>query len=97
MLPLEHLEQVQAASAEFAAAAFRALGGTGATTGSASALDAAGFAATHARILAPAEEALLQYGDRELAYLTAELARIGGRGALRSWRWAGAAAVGSSV
>lgn len=76
VLPLEHLEQVQAAAAAFAAAAFAALS-RGAGAG---ALAPADFAPAHKRVLAPAEEALLQYGDRELAYLGAELARIASKG-----------------
>lgn len=83
VLPLEHLEQVQAAAADFAAAAFIALGGSGtsaAGSSSSSGLPPADFAAVQQRILAPVEEALLQYGDRELTYLTAELARLAAQG-----------------
>lgn len=83
VLPLEHLEQVQDAAADFAAAAFIALGGSGtsaAGSSSSSALPPADFAAVQQRILAPVEEALLQYGDRELAFLTAELARLAAQG-----------------
>lgn len=90
MLPLEHLEQVQVAACDFAAATFRALGGSGAAP---PALTPAGFAAAQARILAPVEEALLQYGDRELALLGAELARIAAQGEPgAAWRHAGVTA-----
>lgn len=84
VLPLEHLEQVQAAAADFAAAAFTALGGGGgsASAGGSGALTPASFAAAQQRILAPTEEALLRYGERELAYLSAELARVAVQGEL---------------
>lgn len=80
MLPLEHLEQVQAAACGFAAAAFTALGGGSAAGGGGGGVTPAGFAAAQQRILAPVEEALLQYGERELAYLGAELARVAAQG-----------------
>lgn len=89
-MPLEHLEQVQAAAADFAAALHAALApppgpgtqpGAAAATASAPALAPAEWAPVHRRILAPAEEALGQYGDRELAFLSAELARIASKGA----------------
>ena len=76
-MPLEHLEQVQAATGDFAAAAFVALSGAGAG------LTATAFGATQARLLAPVQEALQQYGDRELAYLSAELQQIAGKGGCR--------------
>ncbi len=83
VLPLEHLEQVQAAAADFAAAVFTALGGGGsASAGGSGALTPASFAAAQQRILAPTEEALLRYGERELAYLSAELARVAAQGEL---------------
>lgn len=84
-MPLEHLEQVLAAAADFAAAAFRALSSPAAAASSSAVGDGltpAAFAATHKKALAPAEEALLQYGDRELAYLSAELARVAAQGGL---------------
>lgn len=76
-MPLEHLEQVQAAAADAATALFAVMssgspGGEGLTP--------AAFAATHSRLLAPTEEALQQYGERELAYLGAELGQIAAKG-----------------
>ena len=102
-MPLEHLEQVQAAAADFAAAAHRALatappasaagasaagGPVGAPPGEGAPwlLAPADWAPAHRRILAPAEEALGQYGDRELAYLSAELARVAAKGEGRRGR-----------
>lgn len=72
-MPLEHLEQAQAAAADAATAIFAALSAGGALT-------PAAFAPTHSRLLAPVEEALQQYGERELAYLGSELGQIAAKG-----------------
>ena len=81
-MPLEHLEQVQAAASDFAAAVHTTLASAAGAAGGA--LTPAAFAPTHSRLLAPVEEAVLQYGDRELAYLGAELQQIAAKGG-----WAG--------
>jgi hypothetical protein len=79
-MPLEHLEQAQAAATSFAAEAFAALGGGRGSGGDVGSLTPEAFAPVHARLLEPFEAALGQYSERELAYLGAELARIAAKG-----------------
>ncbi|KAL4457254.1 hypothetical protein ABPG75_012119 [Micractinium tetrahymenae] len=94
VMPLEHLEQAQAAAADAATALFAALssGGAGAEP-----LTPAAFAPTHSRLLAPVEEALGQYGERELAYLGAELGQIAAKGTAAAGGEAGAAALEATI
>ncbi|KAL4421182.1 hypothetical protein ABPG77_003365 [Micractinium sp. CCAP 211/92] len=94
VMPLEHLEQAQAAAADAATALFAVMssgspGGEG--------LAPAAFAATHSRLLAPTEEALQQYGERELAYLGAELGQIAAKGTAAASGEAGAAALEATI
>ncbi|EFN55444.1 hypothetical protein CHLNCDRAFT_133750 [Chlorella variabilis] len=94
VMPLEHLEQVQAAAHDFAAAAFRALS---APPTAGAGLSPAAFGAVHAKLLAPVEEALQQYGDRELAYLGTQLQQIAAKGTAAAAGEAGAAALEGTI
>eukprot|EP00887_Chlorella_sp_A99_P007905 scaffold12.g7905.t1 len=88
VLPLERLEQAAAAARGWAAQLADALADVGVLT-------PAEFAgALYARVLAPAEEVLGQYADRELGYLTAELQAVarGAAGEAAAARAAGGAA-----
>lgn len=66
---------MQAAALDCAAALYAALSST-----AGSGLTPAAFAPTHRRLLGPAEDALQQYGDRELACLGTELQQIAAKG-----------------
>ncbi|KAI3425696.1 hypothetical protein D9Q98_007673 [Chlorella vulgaris] len=92
VLPLEHLEQVQAAALDCAAALYAALSST-----AGSGLTPAAFAPTHRRLLGPAEDALQQYGDRELACLGTELQQIAAKGSALATGEAGAAALAGTI
>ena len=70
VLPLEHLEQAAAAARDFAGLLASQLEEAGA-------LERSVFSARlYERVVAPVEEALLSYADRELSFLTAELLQL---------------------
>ena len=91
VLPLEHLEQAQAATRAFAAVLAHSLAGAGA-------LSVAEFGRRlYGQALAPVEEALLHYPDREQQYLSAELQQIArGGGAAQAAAAAGGEAEGAA-